>query len=250
MLRILPTAKLPYNICKGSPEKRLSFAKQLNNDFFNKISRQFFTNEVKFDVFEKTLKDATPKNIIVNVKNYDKSGGLTVNTLNDAQNAVEGFIIYLNKCRYGNGIRLLETDISLHETFHYFSHLTNPKHIARTAKMHETGLGDRTENFYKKNLYSSNKFDSKELSSKLDDFLKQFTLPEQIEFLQNSRYRMTEEYHAYDEGYRYLDKIQDIHSDMISEKIYGTEKEDFNFPEKIKIVTDKLRDVINEYRKS
>lgn len=250
MLRILPTAKLPYEICKGSPQERLSLAKQLNNNFFNRISKKFYTKEVEFDVFEKTLKEATPSNIMVDVTDYGKPGGFTNNTLNNSKDAVEGFVIYLEKARFGNGIRLLNSDTSLHESFHYFSHLTNPKHTARAAKMHEKGLSDKTEPFYKENLYTRKNFDKKELSQKLDAFLKDFTPQDKIDFLQNSRYRMIEEYNAYDEGYRYLDKIQDIHSDLICEKIDGIDKDYFNFPEKIKIVADKLREVIAEYRKN
>ena len=61
---------------------------------------------------------------------------------------------------------------------------------------------------------------------------------------------MIEEYNAFDEGYKYLDKIQDEHPNLICEKIYGNEKEEYNFLEKIKIVTDKLKEVIDKNRKS
>ena len=148
------------------------------------------------------------------------------------------------------GIRLLDTDISLHETYHYFSHLANPKHTARTAKMHEKGLLEKTEKFYSENFYTRKKFNAEELKENLNNFLQQFTPQEQIEFLQNSRYRMTEEYNAFDEGYKYLEKIQDEHPDLICEKIYGREKEEYNFPEKFKIAVDKLKEIISSIRKS
>lgn len=250
MLRILPTAKFPLKICKGSPEERLALAKKLNNDFFCRISEKFTTNEVSFDVFEKTLKESTPCGIKIKIEDFGMKNGLTCLTLNDDKNAIEGFKILLGSNPYSKKIRLLNTDASLHETFHYLCGLTNPKHSARAVKMHEKGLDKQTEDFYSKTLYTSKTFNPKELKQNLDNYLNQFTLPEQIEFLQNSRYRMTEEYHAYDEGYKYLDKIQDNHPDLICEKIYGRDKEEFNFPEKIKIVADKLKEVIAEYRKS
>ena len=251
MIKVLQTAKFPLEICKGSCEERVALAKKLNNNFFNKISEKFKTNEITFDVFEKTLQENTPGKVQVEIKDYgNKSGGCTSFKLNDDENGIEGLLIFFEKSHYNKGIRLLNTDISLHETFHYFNHLTNPKHTARTAKMHEKGLLDKTKNFYSQNLYTRKEFNEQELRENLNEFLKQFTPQEQIEFLQNSRYRMAEEYNAYDEGYKYLDKIQDIHSDLLSEKIYGREKEEYSFPEKIKIVVEKLKEVIEDYRKS
>lgn len=253
MIRILKTAKFPLEVCGGSPEKRLELAKKLNNELFNRLSEKYSTKELPLDIFEKTVIESTPANINVNVdrlKNAYLNGGLTDLSFNPKINAIEGFNIYLPLNKPENTVRLYSTDTSIHEAFHYFSHLANPKHSAREAKMYELGLDALTEEFYKKNLYTRKEFNSDELKKSLDNFLKDFSKREQIEFLQNSRYRMTEEYHAYDEGFKYLDKIQDEHPDLISEKIYGREKEEYNFPEKIKIITDKLREVITAYRKS
>lgn len=250
MLRILPTAKFPLKICKGSYEERLALAKKLNHDFFCRISEKFTTNEVSFDVFEKTLKESTPYGIKVKTEDYGTKKGLTCLTLNDNKNAIEGFKILLGSNPYSKGIGLLNTDTSLHETFHFFCGLSNPKHSARAVKMHEKSLDNATEGFYREKFYTRKEFNKDELNENLNKFLKQLTPQEQIEFLQNSRYRLTEEYHCYDEGYKYLDHIQDNHPDLICEKIYGREKEEFNFPEKIKIVADKLKEVIAELRKS
>ncbi len=251
MIKVLQTAKFPLEICKGSCEERLALAKKLNNKFFNKISEKFTTKEISFDVFEKTLQENTPAKIGVSVKDYgNKRGGNTSFKLNDEENGIEGLLIFLEKGIYNKGIRLLDTDISLHETYHYFSHLANPKHTARTAKMHEKGLLEKTEKFYSENFYTRKKFNAEELKENLNNFLQQFTPQEQIEFLQNSRYRMTEEYNAFDEGYKYLEKIQDEHPDLICEKIYGREKEEYNFLEKFKIAADKLKEIISSIRKS
>lgn len=253
MIRILKTAKLPIEVCSGSPQKRLELAKKLNSELFNRLSKKYLTNELPCDVFEKAVIDSTPANINVNIlrlKNAYLDGGLTDLSYNPEINAIEGINIYLPLNRPENTVRLYSTDTSLHETFHYFSHLTNPKHSAREAKMYEIGLDAKTEEFYKKNLYTKKEFNPEELKKSLDNYLKDFSKREQIEFLQNSRYRMSEEYNAYDEGFKYLDKIQDEHPDLICEKIYGREKEEYSFPEKIKIVADKLKEVIDEYRKS
>ena len=249
MLKVLPTAKLPLKLCKGTYAERIALAKRLNENFFNKLSEKYITKEIPFDVFEKTLKECTPEKINVNVLNYNKQGGYTCFGLNDTKNGIDKYVIYLKKDSYTGGIRLLETNYSLHETSHYFIHLTNPKHSARAVKMHETGLIEKTEPFYNENLYTKKELNEEELKQKLNDFLKQFTPEEKINFLQNSRYRMLEEYNAFDDGYKYLDEIQERHPDLICEKIYAREKEVYNFPEKIKIVADKLKEVLQNCRK-
>ena len=76
MIKVLQTAKFPLEICKGSCEERVALAKKLNNNFFNKISEKFKTNEITFDVFEKTLQENTPGKVQVEIKDYgNKSGG-------------------------------------------------------------------------------------------------------------------------------------------------------------------------------
>lgn len=249
MIKLLNTVKLPLKICKGTYQERLSLAKQLNATFFENISKKYLTKEISIDIFEKTLKESTPTKIDVTVNNYWTKGGKTSFMLNETGNAIKGFIISLEKNPYRKGLAMLNTDITLHESAHYFSHLTNPKHTARVAKMYEKGLLDKTEQFYKENLYTKKDFQKEELSEKLDKFLTQFSPEEQINFLQNSRYRMIEEYNAFEQGYKYLDEIQDRHPDLICEKIYAGEKEVYKFPEKIKIVAEKLKQVISEYRK-
>lgn len=54
--------------------------------------------------------------------------------LNKSQNGIEGLLMFFETNSYNKGIRLLNTDITLHETFHYFSHLANPKHTAGSSK--------------------------------------------------------------------------------------------------------------------
>ena len=243
MIKIHKTAKLPLDICKGSYKDRISLAKELNCKFFDEINKKFTQKTISYDVFEKTLKKSTPAEINVKVNPYNKKGGTTCLYLDDIKNCISEHLIYIEKRPFMDGLGILDTGISLHETMHYFTSIANPKHIARMIKMFETGTLEKTEKFYKEILYTRNKFDKKTTQQTLSEFLKQFTPEEQIDFLQNSRYRLLEEYHAYDEGYKYLDKIQDSHPELICEKIYAREKEDYHFPEKIEIIKEKLKEI-------
>ena len=249
MIKIDKTAKLPLKICKGTYKERISLAKELNRKFFDEINKKFTQKTISYDLFEKTLKNTTPIKTQVKVNPYDnKKGGVTSLCLDKTRNRIVGFLIYIAKRPFMDGLGILDTEIALHETMHYFSNLTNPKHIARAVKMFDSGLWAKTENFYNKHLYSRNEFNKQDTQQELSKFLKQFTTNEQIEFLQNSRYRLIEEYHAYDEGYKYLDKIQDLHPNLICEKIYINGKEDYHFPEKIEIITDKLKEIFTRIK--
>ncbi len=242
MLKISQTAKLPLEICKGSYKDRISLAKELNSKFFDEINKKFTQKTISYDLFEKTLKDSTPANIDISVQPFDKKGGVTCVGFDQDQD-IAGYLIRIEKRPMMDGLGILDTEVALHETMHYFSSLTNPKHNAKTLKMITSGTIAKTEKFYRDNLYTRNEFNKENTQKALSEFLKQLNTEEQIDFLQSSRYRLIEEYNAYDEGYKYLDKIQDSHPELICEKIYAREKEDFHFPEIIEIITDKLKEI-------
>lgn len=252
MIKITSNARLPIEICKGSAKKRLRLAKQLNKQFFNKLSKKFSAKDIELDVFEKTLKSTTAANIQFNVlpyKNY--RGGLTEITANPQMNKVTGFNIYLPVNPFDGRLSLYNIETALHETFHFNFHISNPKHTARFAKMYESGLAAKTESFYGEKLYSKDKiFNTQSTAEALNNFLAGFTAYEQINFLQNSRYRLSGEIEAFAEGAKYLEMIQHIHSDKISEKISAQNITDYHFREKIKILTDKLKEIISKEREN
>ncbi len=242
MIIISQTIKLPLEICKGSYKDRINLAKELNSKFFDEINKKFTQKTITFDMFEKTLKNSTPTNVNITVKPFDKKGGVTCLCVDDQSNNL-GYLIRIEKRQMMDGLGILDTEIALHETMHYFLNLTNPKHNARALKMFYSKTLDKTEKFYRDNLYTRNEFNKENTQKALSEFLKQLNTEEQIDFLQSSRYRLIEEYNAYDEGYKYLDKIQDSHPELICEKIYAREKEDFHFPEIVEIITDKLKEI-------
>ena len=180
----------------------------------------------------------------------NNKGGITEITANRQTNEIKGFNIYLPVNQFDGKLSLYSIENALHETFHFNSHISNPKHTARCAKMYETGLSHRTEGFYTENLYSKDKkFNIKSAKNSLNRFLEKFTPDEQINFLQNSRYRLWEEMQAFKEGAKYLKKIQNIHhNDKIQEKISPMNTEDYHFQKKIEMLKDKLKEVLFKYR--
>ena len=250
MIKISSTAKLPLNICKGSVQERYKLAAKLNADFFNKLSKEFTTKEISKEVFEKTLQSTTPTKINVKVLDYNsRYGGMTEAVLNSNRSEINGFNIYLPLNKYSKQLGIYGIETALHESFHFNSHIVNPKYTARNKKMYETGLTELTEEFYKNTLYAKDKgIDIKTIKEMLNTFLSNFRAEEQINFLQNCRYRLTDEMHAFAEGAKYLDRIQEIHSDKIQEKIPSMFVEEYHFPEKIQMINEKLKEILLKCR--
>ena len=54
--------------------------------------------------------------------------------------------------------------------------------------------------------------------------------------------------HAFKEGAKYLDRIQNIHSDKIQEKISPIFVDEYHFPEKIQMINEKLKEILLKCR--
>lgn len=242
MLRLSTKIKLPLSEIKGSYKERFELARALNSKFFKKISSEFKTKDVSPDIFEKHLAEVSSHRINFGIEDSTELP-FTAKTLlfqnKDDETLVDKFKIVLPLNRFDKTISLNDTNIFMHEFFHFFCEIVNPKHIKRTLTMTENGLFNSTNDFYNKYLYS--KSSSEELKKVLPDFLETLKPEDRINFLQNSRYRLKEELEAYKEGYKYYDKIQDEHLDLISEKFSCDDGAEYNFQHKINILNDVLK---------
>lgn len=251
-MKISNSARISREFYKttASPLDRLNYAKELNKQFFEKLVPEFKTDKIDADIYIKNLHEVSPPNIILQVeKNADKKqvGAVSLGT---NKKSIAGYIMELPIDK-NNQISIYDMDTCMHEPFHYFVEMNNPKHIARFVSYNKHGKKDEFEKFYWENLYSKrDKFDIKELKKNLDEFLNNLGSKQKLDFLQNSRYRLSEEKYAYEQGNIYLDKIQDIHSDIIPHKIDGHHYEEYHFEEKIKLLNDTLRDTINTIREN
>lgn len=240
MIKIGKMARYPLVFTKGSFDERRRLARELNFKFFKEISSKFKSKDVSFDVFQKTIDEFMPYQISLKVVKNDGKNGFLAVKVNDECNLVNGYNMGIPPNPFSGEIPLTTADTFMHESAHYFSFMTNPKMVARIAKMFESGTCLKTQNFYDTVLYSKNKLSSFEISKKLDDLLQTLTVKERIDFLQNSRYRLSDEIFAYKEGAKYQDLIQKIHSDKICCKVDAVDYCDYDFETKIKIVEQKL----------
>lgn len=248
MSKILNTARLPYSFIKGSQEKRFDCARRLNAKFFDKVCKKFADGDLHLETIERDLKSSISPNLHIQVCDYGKKGGMLSHKFDIEENGLSGYFMHLSTNQFDKTFQMLDMDTLMHESFHLCMDLTNPKHLARALKIHETGIDTLTKEFYIKMLYAKGQFSDVLLKNILKSFLSNFNTQDQIDFLQNSRYRLTQELLAYQEGDKYLDKVQDINSHRVCEKICAKDTEEFHFSEKIKLLESFLKNIISNVR--
>ena len=210
MTNIKSTARIPLKqfIGKGSYDKRIRYARKLNHDFYEKIKPELKTGEISPVLYRKVLKSLIPEKINVHISPlseiWSASGAKGAVTM-IGEDEFTGFKIslpYIKRFGKKNKNAKISTRIistMMHENFHVFSELCNPKHLAR-CKFKD----DNEYEIYAKNLYGETKgiFGFRNIKN-IIKYLKRIPLEERIDFLQNCRYRLTEEHYAFAEGAKY-----------------------------------------------
>lgn len=244
MVRVRSTAKIPLKtfMNRGSYEQRFAYALDLNKQFFEKFRDGMKDNQVDCDEYERILKNILPENVRVRLKTYVKK---LINMENPCVSTLAndfGDIIALEMripCRkLSDGKRVIDqcdANDFMHENFHLFTTLANPKHSAREY------LSNNEYKFYNYFIYSISpkKFGIVERfkwQKNVQKFLGTRSLEKQINFLQTCRYFLLEESFAYKEGDKYGS----------TECFY----KDFNFDKKIKILEKMLYKTIKNARKN
>ena len=211
MLKVQNSVKIPlkFFINKGSQKERIEYAQKLNEHFYQAIQAKMVCNALSVDEYKRTLKEVLPENIKFNFKTYVKKflghDDAYVLTITNKYNEAEKFEIQIPCRKNASGERTIDkkdNKLSMHETFHMFVEMSNPKFIARCD------FNDTEYRFYESWIYNRNysKFNLKknlEWNKKLKEFLAHKKTEKQIDFLQNCRYRLLEEKLAYKEGEKY-----------------------------------------------
>ncbi len=141
--------KLPLKICKGSVKSRLELARQYNNEFFYSICNKFENNLIDKDIFSQNLSSINNK-IKFNLKDsnsFDSCLGCVEAVFDKKnKNKIVSYDIYI-PISQDNKICLEDADTFMHETFHYFFSIVNPKHLSRIIEMSKNKLAEKLKNF-------------------------------------------------------------------------------------------------------
>ena len=244
MLKVKNSARLPLKdfIGKGSYQERIEQAKKLNAQFYTSLQSKAQDGVVLKSDFANLLEKVLPSNIDILLSTYVKkflgNEDAYVLPLTDEQDeVVERMALRIPTRKLSDNTRVFDkrdAHVIMHETFHLFASLANPKHVARIT------FTEKENKFYNGYIYTNmhSKFKFKERfkwKKGLEDFLSSRSFDRQINFLQNCRYRLLEEKLAYQEGEKYGN------SDYMSKFFF--------FDEKKKIVEKLLYKTIKRARK-
>lgn len=239
MVKINPSAHIPLKnfVDKGSYQQRIEHAKKLNEKFFNTLQERIKEGKISPFDYEKTLKETIPENIKIIFRTYIQKflahDGAYVAALVNDEEEVDVLEIQIPCRELQNGKTVIDksdSDTFMHENFHLFAKIANPKHSARS------NIGKKSNKFYYNHIYTCmhDKFGLKEQfkwRKKLKNFLNGNDLDYRINILQNFRYRLLEEKLAYAEGEKY-DKPNSVYKffyfeeklDIIKKLLYKTIK--------------------------
>ena len=243
MVKVNNSVKIPLKefLGKGSYEKRIEHAKEINAQFYQVVESKMLNGMLPVNEYKKTLQEFLPSNIKVKFKTYVKKflgqDDAYVTTLMNDNDELDKFEIQIPCREYINKQRVIEkkdNNVSMHEMLHLFFAISNPKHTVRSC------FNSTEYKFYEANIYTNmhSQFKLKDRlkwKKNLMQFLAKKSYKTQIDFLQNSRYRLLEEKLAYLEGEKYGNP------DYMSKFFY--------FDEKIKIIEKMLYKTIKKARK-
>ena len=243
MLKITNSVAIPLKdfIGKGSCQERIKHAQKLNELFYNKLEAKMVEGTIPVEEYKKTLQEVLPENIKFYLKTYIKRllciDNAYVSMIINNYDEAEKFEIQIPSRKNLFEKRVInkkDSHLFMHEMFHLFVEMANPKFIARC------NFNDTEYNFYQNWIYTRNssKFklkDRQKWEKALKEYLSYKNLEKQIDFLQNCRYRLLEEKLVYYEG----------------KKFGGNNcmSQDFHFDKKIKIIKKLLYKAIQKARK-
>lgn len=260
MVKILKTAFIPISQIKpyGSVEGRYKHTQNLMAEFYNNIKDEFSSHDVPLKNVKKAYLKVLPSHKRIEVQKIKRGaniGGQVNIGINEKGN-IAGYIVNLKPNYYGavQGLGLQEFGTLMHETDHLFSYFTNPKYIQRIITMTEKGYRNKKYfQFFDKELQSTKKQNRKDfatvLHKKLENYFKNKSSDEKINTLQDFRYRLLNEKNAYNTGNSYQTAIEDYHPGVLSLKTEPLPVWKFHFDEKLKVISDMLKEALQSERK-
>jgi hypothetical protein len=159
MLKVKNSVRIPLKdfIGKGSLNERIEHAQNMNAQFYQAIQGKMLYGVLPVDEYKKTLKEVLPENIKINFKTYVKKflghDDAYVSMITNNYNEAEKFEIQIPCRKNTNGEKEIDkkdNKLSMHETFHMFVEMANPKFIARC------NFNDTEYKFYQDWIYTRN----------------------------------------------------------------------------------------------
>ena len=233
---------LPLSAIKGTQQERMQKAIGLNLQFYEKLHDKFVEREVKTSRFKTTLKDTAGGQIGVEVFNTEPNSS-KLSLLIGAKNKIRGFGLYLPHNIWGECIRQSSAKNFLKITQSFFNEICNPKFLARNIYINNHIKDtNAVSDFYAQNISGKNVL----TKESLENFLQNRKADDKINILQFFRYNLFSERNTkqaepqIDKQFEKLDNITYVN------KKYDLK--DFSFDEKLALLCDQLKSVIQAER--
>lgn len=207
--KLIPSVKVPYEIVKGSFEKRQHKSEILTEKLFKNINESIKDNYsiFSYEELQKHIDNILPdKNFKVIIQNMPKS--INCDGICEVLYNINGDIktISISLDGIGNTIRSSDIPVFIHEFQHVTDDLFHPKYLSRLQSLNKKGLSNnKYENFYEKYYYCPELIESKRdkkdvlkiIKNKTKNFLRGYNISEKMDFIQDIRYSLISEIKAY-----------------------------------------------------
>lgn len=253
-VKILPSARLPYNLTRGSVEQRTRKAEEFVENFHNRIERYCINDEIRLSSIQEIFNNVAKDIKIVVGRNDDKAVHAKCDILLDSRDKVYGMTVDLST--HNDIIPRKDILYLLHECRHIADNLFHPKYIKRFQKLAERGLlNDKYYNIYENEVYIREILESKQdkkvvlflLRRKLNKLLKNKTIDAKIDILQNMRYSLETEQNAFETPLKYIQKYRQ-RGITVDEDVSCDYREEFIFQDKINLLKAMAAEIISTHR--
>lgn len=261
--RVLNTAKLPFDVCRGSAKFRNNLAGEYTKRFIQKMDEYSPQNSpLDIEVFQKCIDETiSPYRIDYNVKREPEGSFCgTLKSLYKVMGDENGKICFVYNYGYDIFLRLDESGryirdkrTAVHETRHLFDHICNPKinGLRINEQFNNQSLDQISFDIIDMTLENKGleqtKYPSiiKEYRKKLNEYFDKLNPAIRIELLQKLRYSLQTEVNAYNEEIKLVQRgglktlFKNFKNIYMYKKFLYTE---LCFPAKLKIVSKALKE--------
>lgn len=236
--------KFPLEIAKGTAQERIQKAVGYSDRFFDNIKDYFKDGDVSTRTFASVLRKTAGDKVGIEVfEKLPKKSAMTCRNYNDKMVQI-GYALFLPVNSFSKKISKMSTKTFMHEVFHFFDHLLNPKYNKRIHNLINSGISYQAGPFYSEKIYTKENLTKQMLNTAL----KGLTPQQKIDALQFFRYSLILERNAYIHSAKYQKMMENYYKDCITYHEKPYKYTEYKFDEKIKLIEETLLRIIQKER--
>lgn len=237
---------------KGTCAQRAQRADEFNSLLFSRMYELYKgTDSVELGAVKKTFKDFLPESLPFGVREYPQDDRCKAALSIYFENGKPYY------CEMGLGLKDDKLEVEtlselMHESAHLWDFLLNPKILRTQEKLQEKGLLDSVEEhfiegYYKRRTSDNKKKEIKKIKKSTNKFLSSLSPEDRLLALNNIRYSLMMESHAFREGKKCAKTLRNNGRQYLKRDAVHSDY-DFLFNEKIELVNDMTSELIEKER--